>query len=410
MQQLHRIETACCVVGGGPAGMMLGLLLARAGVEVTVLEKHADFFRDFRGDTIHPSTLELMHELGILAEFLQQPHQEMRQLKVSLDDHEFIGPDFSRLPTHCKFIAFMPQWDFLNFLATQAKRYPTFHLHMEAEVTDLIHEDGRVAGVRVKTKQDELEVRADLVFGTDGRHSIVRERAGLEVQDYGVPIDVLWYRLPKSAPDSEPTLGRIKNGQILILIDRGDYYQCGAIIRKGTFEAIKQQGLAAFRESILSVAPFLRDTVGELDSWDKVVLLTVQVNRLRHWYRPGLLCLGDAAHAMSPAGGVGINLAIQDAVAAANLLTEKLRQKQVRLDDLRQVQQRREWPIRLTQAMQVFIHRRMFSQTSGHGQPFSFSWPMRQLLGLLATPARRLAAQVIGIGFRAEHIKTPQIQ
>jgi 2-polyprenyl-6-methoxyphenol hydroxylase-like FAD-dependent oxidoreductase len=398
------------VVGGGPAGMMLGLLLARAGVEVTVLEKHGDFLRDFRGDTIHPSTLELMHELGILDEFLQQPHQEMRQLKVSLDDQEFIGPDFSRLPTRCKFIAFMPQWDFLNFLAMQARRYPTFQLQMEAEVTDLIREEGCVTGVRAKTKQGELEVRADLVLGTDGRHSIVRERAGLELQDYGVPIDVLWYRLAKSADDPKPTLGRIKNGKMLIMIDRGDYYQCGSIIRKGAFEVIKQQGLEAFRESILSVAPFLRDTVGDLDSWDKVALLTVQVNRLRQWYQPGLLCLGDAAHAMSPAGGVGINLAIQDAVAAANLLVEKLRQKQLRLDDLRQVQQRREWPVRLTQAMQVFIHRRMFSQKSGQERPFSFSWPVRQLLGLLAAPARRLAAQVIGLGFRAEHIKTPQIQ
>jgi 2-polyprenyl-6-methoxyphenol hydroxylase-like FAD-dependent oxidoreductase len=353
--------------------MMLGLLLARAGPKVTVLEKHADFFRDFRGDTIHPSTMELMHELGILDEFLQQPHQELRQLKVSLDDQEFIGPDFSRLPTRCKFIAFMPQWDFLNFLATQAKRYPTFHLHMEAEVTDLVEDEGRIVGVRVKTKQGELEVSADLVFGTDGRHSVVRKRAGLERQDYGVPIDVLWYRLAKSATEAEPTLGRIKNGKMLIMIDRGNYYQCGSIIRKGSFEAIKQQGLEAFRESILSLAPFLGDTVGQLDSWDKVALLTVQVNRR---YRPGLLCLGDAAHAMSPAGGVGINLAIQDAVAAANLLTEKLQQKRVGLDDLRQVQQRREWPVRLTQAMQVFIHRRMFSQKSSQGQPFSFSWPV----------------------------------
>ncbi|MGH9768872.1 MAG: FAD-dependent oxidoreductase [Blastocatellia bacterium] len=404
-QDAEQIRTACCVVGGGPAGMMLGLLLARAGVEVIVFEKHADFFRDFRGDTIHPSTLELMHELGMLDEFLRLPHQELRRLKLKFDDQEIVGPDFSHLPTQCKFIAMMPQWDFLNFLATRAKRYPTFRLLMNAEVTGLIEEGGRVVGVRAKTEQGELDARADLVIGADGRSSIVRKRAGMEARDYGVPIDVLWFRA-KSADGSEPTLGRVRNGKMMVTIDRGDYYQCGYIIRKGAFEEIKRQGLEAFREGIVSVAPFLRDTVSEIDGWDKVQLLTVQVNRLRQWYRPGLLCIGDAAHAMSPAGGVGINLAIQDAVAAANLLAVKLRQRNCETDDLRRVQERREWPVRMTQAIQVFIHRRMFGPKSDPRGPLSFPWPARMLLWLLAPLLRRVAARVIGIGFRAEHIRT----
>jgi 2-polyprenyl-6-methoxyphenol hydroxylase-like FAD-dependent oxidoreductase len=312
-QAPQKIRAACCIVGGGPAGMMLGLLLARAGVEVVVLEKHADFFRDFRGDTIHPSTLELMHELWMLEEFLRLPHQELRQVKARFEDEEIVVADFSHLPARCKFIALMPQWDFLNFLATQAKRYTTFHLLMNAEVTDLIEEGDRVVGVRAKTEQGELNAYADLVVGADGRSSIVRERASMEVEDLGVPIDVLWFRVAKTAVDTEPALGRIRNGKILVTIDRGDYYQCGNIIRKGAFEGIRRRGLKAFHEEIVSVAPFLRDAVGEIDDWDKVKLLTVQINRLRQWYRPGLLFIGDAAHAMSPAGGVGINLAIQDA-------------------------------------------------------------------------------------------------
>ena len=398
------IRTTCCIVGGGPAGMMLGLLLARAGIEVIVLEKHGDFLRDFRGDTIHPSTLELMHELGMLDEFLRLPHHELRRVKIKFDDVEIAGPDFSHLPTRCKFIAMMPQWDFLNFLTTHAKRYPTFHLLMNTEATDLIEEGGRVVGVRANTEQGELDVWADLVVGSDGRSSIVRERAGMEVEDFGVPIDVLWFRIGKSADDAEPALGRIRNGKMMVTINRGDYYQCGYIIRKGAFEGIKRRGLKVFREEIVSVAPFLRDTVGAIDDWEKVKLLTVQVNRLRQWHRPGLLFIGDAAHAMSPAGGVGINLAIQDAVAAANLLTDNLRQGNCGTDDLRQVQQRREWPARMTQAIQVFIHRRMFGSKSDPGKVFSFQWPARALLWLLAPLLRRVAARVIGIGFRAEHI------
>src|SRR5262245_45931980 len=399
------LRTTCSVVGGGPAGMMLGLLLARAGVEVIVLEKHGDFLRDFRGDTIHPSTLELMHELGMLDAFLRLPHHELRRVKVKFDDEEIAGPDFSSLPTRCKFIAMMPQWDFLNFLTTQANRYPIFRLLMNAEGTDLIEEGGRVVGVMTKTVQGELNVYADLVVGADGRSSILRERAGMEVEDFGVPIDVLWFRVAKTAPDTEPALGRIRNGKILVTIDRGEYYQCGSIIRKGAFEEIKRRGLQTFREEIVGVAPFLRGAVGAIDDWAKVKLLTVQVNRLRQWYRPGLLFIGDAAHAMSPAGGVGINLAIQDAVATANLLADKLRQGDCGIDDLRRVQQRREWPARMTQGIQVFIHRQMFGSRSDPEKTLSLPWPARALLWLLAPLLRRIAARIIGIGFRAEHIR-----
>ena len=405
-QDTGQTRTTCCIVGGGPAGMMLGLLLARAGVEVIVLEKHGDFLRDFRGDTIHPSTLELLHELGMLDEFLRLPHQELRRVKIKFDDEEIAGPDFSHLLTRCKFIAMMPQWDFLNFLTTWAKRYPSFRLLMNTEATDLIEDGERVVGVRAKTEQGELDAYADLVVAADGRSSIVRERAGMEVEDFGVPIDVLWFRVAKTAADTEPALGRIRNGKILVTIDRGDYYQCGSIIRKGAFEEIKRRGLELFREEIVSVAPFLRGAVGAIDDWDKVKLLTVQVNRLRQWYRLGLLFIGDAAHAMSPAGGVGINLAIQDAVATANLLADKLRQGDCGIDDLLRVQQRREWPARMIQDIQVFIHRQMFGSRSDPERALSIPWPARAILWLLTPMLRRVAARVVGIGFRAEHIRT----
>jgi 2-polyprenyl-6-methoxyphenol hydroxylase-like FAD-dependent oxidoreductase len=399
------LRTTCCIAGGGPAGMMLGFLLARAGVAVTVLEKHADFFRDFRGDTVHPSTLELMAELGLLDELLRLPHQELHELRLVIEGRELAGPDFSHLPTRCKFVALMPQWDFLNFLAAQGKRYPAFHLLMQAEVTGLIEEGGRVAGVTATTPEGPLEVRADLVVGTDGRHSTVRDRAGLALEDFGVPIDVLWFGVPKRAEDPAAALGRIEGQTMLVTIDRGDYFQCGLIIRKGAFEAIQQQGLEAFRAGIVKVAPFLAGGIGEIDRWDKVKLLTVQVNRLRHWHRPGLLCIGDAAHAMSPAGGVGINLAVQDAVATANLLAAPLREKRVSDADLHRVRRRREMPVRRIQAGQVFIHRRMFSHP---GQVFTIPWPARLLLPLFAPLLRRLAARWVGLGFRPEHIETPE--
>jgi 2-polyprenyl-6-methoxyphenol hydroxylase-like FAD-dependent oxidoreductase len=396
------LRARCVVTGGGPAGMMLGFLLARAGVQVAVLEKHADFNRDFRGDTIHPSTLELIQELGLLEEFLQQPHQEVRELRGVINGHTVPIADFSRLPTRCKFIAFMPQWDFLNFLSNHAKRFPSFQLYMQTEVTDLLIEDGRVVGVRAKTSRGELEARADLVIGADGRHSTVRDRAGFEVRHFGVPIDVLWMRISKREDDPEQTLGFFQHGKLLVLLDRSDYWQCGVVIPKGDFEQIKGRGLPAFREEIVSIVAFLRERVAELDDWSKIKLLTVQINRLRDWGRDGLLCIGDAAHAMSPAGGVGINLAIQDAVATANLLAEKLRRGAVTLGDLGEVQRRREWPTRLIQRMQVFIHRRI----TGRQSPGKSSLPF--LVRLLRDfPAlRQLPARFIGIGPRPEHVQS----
>ncbi len=316
----EQITTTCAIAGGGPAGMMLGLLLARAGVDVVVLEKHADFLRDFRGDTVHPSTLEVMHELGILEDFLKRPHQKLRELTGEIGDTRVRLADFSHLPTHCRFIALMPQWDFLDFLAGHAKRYPGFHLRMRAEVNGLIMDGDSVSGLRADTPEGLLEVRASLVVGADGRHSTVRDLAGLEVKDLGAPMDVLWLSLSKRAGDGSQSLGRIQAGRLFVMLDRGDYWQCAFVIPKGGFEALRAKGVENFRAEIVALNPALADRVNEIASWDDVKLLTVRVDRLKRWYRSGLLCIGDAAHAMSPVGGVGINLAVQDAVAAANIL------------------------------------------------------------------------------------------
>jgi 2-polyprenyl-6-methoxyphenol hydroxylase-like FAD-dependent oxidoreductase len=401
------ISVRCCVAGGGPAGMMLGFLLARAGVDVLVLEKHGDFLRDFRGDTIHPSTLELMHELSLLDAFLALPHQEVRRLTAQVGDAVIPVADFSHLPTRCRFIAFMPQWDFLDFLARQGTRYPRLALRREAEVTGLVEADGRVTGVRATTPQGPLEVRADLVVGADGRHSVVRERAGLPVVTLGAPMDVLWFRLSRRPTDSGVTMGRFDTGRIFIVIERGEHWQCGYVIPKGTVEDLRRRGLLEFRGAVARLLPFAADRVDELRTWDDVKLLTVQVDRLTRWYRPGVLCIGDAAHAMSPVAGVGINLAIQDAVAAANELAGPLRAGRLDIADLARVQRRREFPTRVTQRMQVLVQERVVRRVlAGQGE----LRPPLALRMLARVPyLRRIPARLVGMGIRPEHVRTPEL-
>lgn len=398
------IETRCCIVGGGPAGMMLGFLLARAGVDVVVIEKHPDFFRDFRGDTIHPSTLELFHELGLLDDFLKLPHHKAHQVAGWIGEQKMTVADFSHLPTRCKFIAFMPQWDFLNFLAERAKSFPSFRLLMGAEAIDLLFEGDVVTGVRAMPPNGSLKIRADLTIGADGRHSTIRDKAGLEVIHLGAPMDVLWFRITRRQGDPEYPVGRFDAGRILVLIDRGDYWQCGFVIRKGGFDAVRNEGLTAFRNDLARLAPFLADRVAELTDWENVKLLTVAVDRLRAWSRPGLLCIGDAAHAMSPIGGVGINLAVQDAVATANSLAAILRSAAPTESQLRAVQRRRELPTRIIQALQLFIQNRVVTGVLAGDQIKSLPtplWLLRQFPIL-----QRLPARLIGLGFRPEHVES----
>src|SRR5262252_8872486 len=348
----EKLRSRCCIAGGGPAGMMLGYLLARAGIDVMVLEKHSDFLRDFRGDTVHPSTLETMHELGVLEGFLQRPHQEVTQVRARIGGEPILLGDTSYLRTQCRFMALMPQWDFLDFLSEQGRHYPTFHLRMQTEVTELIEEQGQIVGIRGNTPAGPVEVRADLVVGADGRNSVVRDHSGLTVEDVGAPMDVLWMRLTRRAGDPDLMVYTDRGRAALVLIDRGTYWQCGLSLPKGTAVEVQAKGIEEFRAGIARFAPFLLNRVSELHDWNDVKLLTVRVDRLRQWYRPGLLCIGDAAHAMSPFGGVGINLAIQDAVAAANILAEPLRERSVSTRHLDAVQRRREWPTRVTQRMQ----------------------------------------------------------
>ncbi|HEY6834028.1 MAG TPA: FAD-dependent oxidoreductase [Pseudolabrys sp.] len=402
------IKTTCCIAGGGPAGMMLGFLLARAGVAVTVLEKHPDFLRDFRGDTIHPSTLELMYELGLLEEFLKLPHSRVERLSGQVGATTITLADFSHLPTHCKFIALMPQWDFLDFLADHGKRYPAFDLRMRAEATDLIEEGGRVVGVRAKTPEGELDIRADLMVACDGRRSTLRERAGLQVENLGAPMDILWFRMPRREGDTAETFGHMEAGMMMVMLNRGDYWQCAYVIPKGGIDRVKAKGLPAFRESVAFMSPFLRDRLGEIKSFDDVKLLTVAVDRLPRWHKPGLLCIGDAAHAMSPIGGVGVNLAIQDAVAAANILAVPLKEGRVTEALLDAVQRRRTMPMRVIQWLQIQIQNNVLSAVLGANErpkpPFAvkfFNWfPV----------LRRIPARLVGLGVRPEHVRTPEAQ
>jgi 2-polyprenyl-6-methoxyphenol hydroxylase-like FAD-dependent oxidoreductase len=397
------VKTTVCIVGGGPAGVMAGFLLARRGVRVIVLEKHRDFFRDFRGDTVHPSTLELFYELGLLDEFLKLPHQELTSVGGVIGGYSFQAANFCHVPTHCKFVALMPQWDFLNFLTREAKKFPTFDLRMEHEAVGLLRDGGRITGVDTRTSGgDTVEIQAKLVLGCDGRHSVMRQAAQFDLKEYGVPIDVLWFRISRMPHDPEQLLGNINYGRVLILINRGDYFQAGFIVPKGSYEDIKRAGLDAFHESLRRIAPFLGSRAEEIWDWSKVSVLTVQINRLRRWWRPGLLCIGDAAHAMSPAGGVGINLAIQDAVATVNLLGDALHDGR-HVDDLLQcVQARREFPTRATQFMQVNAHR-VFKSVFRQTGPMEAPWQLK--IATQVPGIQRALARVVGIGFRPEHIE-----
>ncbi len=396
----------CCVVGGGPAGMMLGLLLARAGVRTAVLEKHGDFLRDFRGDTVHPSTLRIMDELGLLDDFLARPHQKLHAISGWFGDHEVRLGDFSGLPERYAFIALMPQWDFLDFLAGHARKLPAFELRMRAGVTGLIERDGRVVGVRGSGAEGEFEIEADCTIGCDGRRSTVRPAAGLAVEDVGAPIDVLWFRVPRNPAEVDTSLARIGPGHIVVTIDRGDYWQCAFVIPKGGAADLRGQDIEAFRSQVIVAAPLLAANIDVIESWDDVKLLTVTVDRLLQWSKPGLLCIGDAAHAMSPIGGVGINLAIQDAVAAANRLALRLREGRAGPDDLDAVRRRRLWPTKATQALQVAIQNNVLAPVL-RGENAELDVPLAMRLVDAVPALQRVVARVLGMGFRSEHVESP---
>ncbi len=401
----RQIETGCAIVGAGPGGLMLGFILARAGVDVTVLEKHGDFLRDFRGDTIHPSTLNVMKELDLLDEVLKLPHTQAPRLHAEIGGKDITIADFSRLPAACRFIAFMPQWEFLDFLAREASRYPNFRLVMNATVEDVIEDKGRIAGVRASTAEGPLAVRAPLTIGADGRNSIVREKAGLEVESFGNPSEVLWMKLSHQPHDPPYVMGHGGPRQGFIMVDRGDYWQCGYVVRKDTFAEIKARGLDAFRDAVAAVSPLPAERMQEVQAWDDVHLLSVRIDRLKRWWRPGLLCIGDAAHAMSPIGGFGVNLAVQDAVAAANILGPPLRSRKLADRHLAAVEARRRFPTRATQKLQLMMRSdRRKREDDGRKR----SGPPAFMRGIARWPVlAHLAGRLIGLGFRPEHVRLP---
>lgn len=397
------MKVRCCVVGGGPAGMMLGYLLGRSGIDVIVLEKHADFFRDFRGDTVHPSTLQVMDELGLIDGFLKLPHQRLQKMDGLFGGTPVRIADLSRLHTKYPFIAFMPQWDFLNFLREAGRRFASLEVMMSTEAVDLIRRGETVAGVRAKTPDGIIDIEADLTIACDGRHSTVRERAGLEVEEIGAPMDVLWFRAGRRPDETENVFARVERGKMMITFDRGDYWQCAYVIAKGQYEAVKARGLQALLDDVVRMAPILRSGITDVKSFDEIKLLTVAINRLKRWTQPGLLCIGDAAHAMSPVGGVGVNLAVQDAVATANLLADKLQLGCPSEDELDAIRRRREFPVKMTQRMQVIVQNNIISGAlQGGDRPLKVPLVVRLVTALpwlQGIPARLLA-----LGVRPEHV------
>ncbi|WP_409188952.1 FAD-dependent oxidoreductase [Bradyrhizobium sp. RDM4] len=397
------IKVRCCVVGGGPAGMMLGYLLGRAGIDVVVLEKHADFFRDFRGDTVHPSTLQVMDELGLIDAFLKLPHQQLQKMEGLFGGTHMRLADLSRLRTKYPFIAFMPQWDFLNFLREAGRRFASLKVMMSTEAVDLIRRGDTITGVRAKTPDGTIDIEADLTVACDGRHSLLRERAGLAVEEIGAPMDVLWFRAGRTPDRTENLFARVEPGRMMVTFDRGDYWQCAYVIAKGQYDAVKARGLPALLDDIVRMAPVLKGGIADVKSFDDIKLLTVAINRLTRWTRPGLLCIGDAAHAMSPVGGVGVNLAVQDAVATANLLAARLTRGRPSDDELDAVRRRREFPVKMTQRMQVIVQNNIISGAlRGGDRPLKVPLLLRLISAL--PWLQGITARFIALGVRPEHV------